>query len=199
LFARCNLKGIGPTGIGSTSSLDKGYLMKRFIWAKSYIATVAVIAVVLAALAAPSAGLGAEPPKCVGSQLTLTFVSFQGATGGRFWEMAFKNKSTTCTLRGFPTVKLLEKHRHAIHKSVGHWTVAPVKTVTLARNKLAFFVFRYTDGGFCPGRGFDAARFEFIPPNGHADFVYNPVSKNHGVPSLCTASSRVTAVSAKQI
>jgi hypothetical protein len=173
--------------------------MKRFIWANSHIATVAVIAVVLAALAAPSAGLGAGPPKCLGSQLTLTFVSFQGATGGRFWEMAFKNTSTTCAMRGFPNVRLLDRHGHAIHKPVSHWTLVPVTTLTLARNKLAFFVFRYTDGGFCPRMSFDAARFEFIPPNSHTDFVYNPVPKNHGVPSLCPASSRVTAVSAKRI
>jgi hypothetical protein len=166
---------------------------------RSRLVIVAAIAVVGAGLAAPSGGLGAGPPKCFSSQLALKFVSFQGATGGRFWEMAFKNTSTTCTLRGFPKVQLLDKHGHAIHKPVGHWTLVPVKTVRLARNKLAFFVFRYTDGGFCPGMSFDAARFEFTPPNRHAGFVYNPVPKNHGVPSLCTGSARVTAVSAKKI
>lgn len=166
---------------------------------KSRLAIVAAIAVVAAGLAGPSAGLGVAAPKCFSSQLTLKFVSFQGATGGRFWEMAFKNTSTTCTLRGFPKVKLLDKHGHAIHRSVGHWTLVPVKTVTLGKNKRAFFVFRYTDGGFCPGMSFNAARFEFTPPSRHAGFVYNPVPKNHGVPSLCTGSARVTAVSAKTI
>jgi hypothetical protein len=166
---------------------------------KSRFAIVAAIAAVGAGLATPSAGLGAGPPKCSSSQLALKFVGFQGATGGRYWEMAFNNTSSTCTLRGFPGVKLLDKHGHAIHKPVAHWTIVPVKTVRLARNKLAFFVFRYTDGGFCPGMSFGAARFEFIPPYSHAGFVYNPVPKNYGVPSLCTGSARVTAISAKKI
>jgi hypothetical protein len=169
--------------------------MRRF----RFVVAMAAVTVALCVLGGVATVALAGPPRCLGSQLTLRFVSLQGATGGRFWEMAFKNKSTTCTLRGFPTVKLLDKHRHAIHKSVGHWTAVPVKTVTLARNKLAFFVFRYTDGGFCSGMSFDPARFEFIPPNSHADFVYNPVPKNHGVPSICTGSARVTAVSAKKI
>ena len=143
--------------------------------------------------------VGAGPAKCFSSQLTLKFVSFQGATGGRFWEMAFKNTSSTCALRGFPKVTLLDKHGHAIHNSVSHWTLVPVKTVTLANDKLAFFVFRYSDGGFGAGKRFNAARFEFIPPNTHAGFVYNPVPKNRGMPSLCTGSARVTAVSAKKI
>ncbi len=168
---------------------------------KSWALVVAGVSAVAfaAGCVAPSAGLGAGPPKCFSSQLLLKFVSFEGATGARFWQMAFENVSSPCTLRGFPAVQLLDRHGHVIHKSIGHWNLVPVKTVTLGMNKRAFFAFRYTDGGFCPGRSFRAYRFKFAPPQRNAAFVFNPIPKNHGVPSLCTGSMRVTAVSSKKL
>jgi hypothetical protein len=91
------------------------------------------------AFAAPSAGLSSPPvPRCVSSQLTLKFVSFQGATGHRFWQLAFKNLGSTCSMHGFPRVVLLNGAGHVIPATVKH-EAGTVPTVSVAHGNRGHF------------------------------------------------------------
>ncbi len=154
---------------------------------------VALIAlVVLGPTTGPAA---AATPRCTSSQLELREVLFQGATGKRIWDFAFKNTGSKCTLRGYPGAGLLDKHGHVL--ATAKRVTATVKTITIAHNKRAFFRFVYTDGGFCPGSNYKAYRFQFIPPNLTHKFVFNPTALNHGVVSVCKKSEQIKPVTAK--
>ena len=73
---------------------------------------------------------------------------------------------------------------------------ATVKTITVAHNKRAFFRLVYTDGGFCPGSNYNAARFQFIAPNLTHKFIHNPTALNHGVVSVCKQPEQINPVTA---
>jgi Domain of unknown function (DUF4232) len=155
---------------------------------------VGVALIVLAALG-PATGSGAAgTPRCTSAQLQLKEVLFQGATGKRIWDFAFKNTGSPCTLRGYPGAGFLDKHGHLL--ATAKRVPATVKTITVAHNKRAFFRFVYTDGGFCPGRKYNAARFQFIAPNLTHKFIYNPTALNHGVVSVCKRSAQIQPVTA---
>jgi Protein of unknown function (DUF4232) len=143
-------------------------------------------------LATPSAGFGATVPHCFSSQLALKFVSFQAATGHRFWQLAFKNVGAKCTLRGFPRVVLLNSAGHVIHVTVKH-EAGPVPTVTVRHGKRGHFTFTYADGAFCGGH-FHASRLRIFPPKDTGGFVFNPVPANHAPIFICTGSQRVSPV-----
>jgi uncharacterized protein DUF4232 len=153
----------------------------------------------LAILATAAFGVVAVPgadaiaaPKCASSHLTLQFVSFQGATGHRFWQLAFKNLGSTCSLRGFPRIQLLDAGGHVIPAVVKH-EPGPVSTVRVGHGKRAHFTFTYTDGAFCNSH-FHASRIKSFPPHNAAGFVFNPVPKNHGPIFVCKGSERVSPV-----
>ncbi len=151
----------------------------------------------LMALAAlgPASGSGASgTPGCTSSQLELREVLFQGATGKRIWDLAFKNTGSPCTLRGYPGAGLLDKHGHLL--ATAKRVPATVKTITIAHNKRAFFGFAYTDGGFCPGSNYVAYRFQFIAPNLTHKYIFNPTALNHGVVSVCKRSEQIKPVTA---
>jgi hypothetical protein len=150
--------------------------------------------IALAALG-PATGSGAAgTPRCTSSQLELREVLFQGATGKRIWDFAFKNTGSKCTLRGYPGAGLLDKHGHLL--ATAKRVPATVKTITIAHNKRAFFRFVYTDGGFCPGSNYKAYRFQFIAPNLTHKFIFNPTALNHGVVSVCKGSEQIKPVTA---
>jgi hypothetical protein len=140
-------------------------------------------------------GFGAPPPHCSSSPLGLTFVSFQGATGHRFWQLAFKNAGSKCTLRGFPRVVLLNSVGHVINVTVKHET-GPVPTVVVPHGKRAHFTFTYLDGAFC-SQNFHASRLRIFPPKDTGGFVFNPLPANHGPIFICTGSQRVSPVRSK--
>lgn len=152
------------------------------------------VALIALATLSPAPSAAAGPPYCLSSQLTLREVSFQGATGKRIWEFAFKNQGSTCTLRGYPGAGLLDKHGNLVRTAKR--VPAPVKRITIAHNKRAFFGFAYEDGGFCPGHSYKAYRFQFIAPNLTHTFIYDPTALNHGVVSACRGSERVKPVTA---
>jgi hypothetical protein len=155
--------------------------------------SVGVALIALAALS-PASSAGAGTPQCVSSQLRLKEVSFQGATGKRVWDFAFKNTGSKCTLRGYPGVGLLGKHGNVVRTAKR--VPATVKTIAIAHNKQAFFRFVYEDGGFCPGKSYKAYRFQFIAPNLTHRFSYNPTALNHGVVSACKGSEQIKPVTA---
>jgi hypothetical protein len=159
------------------------------LWAASSVIAVAAV------FALPSVGFGAPAPHCSSSQLQLKFVSFQGATGHRFWQLAFKNVGSKCKLHGFPRVVLLNSAGHAIHATIKHET-GPVPTVTVSHGKRAHFTFTYADGGFC-NKHFHASRLRIFPPGGTGGFLFNPVPANHGTIFICTGSEQVSPVRAK--
>jgi hypothetical protein len=158
-------------------------------------AVVLAVCVVLGATVV-SAGAKATVPHCFSSQLTLKLVSFQGATGHRLWLFSWRNSSTKCTLRGFPKVVFLDKHGKADTGKVTHGTGFPVKTVTIAHGKRAFFGIEYLDGGFCGG-GVKAAHFSFTPPGATAAFKFNPTGANHGTVAFCRGSVTSFPVNSK--
>jgi uncharacterized protein DUF4232 len=92
-------------------------------------------AFVLAAtfLAGPAAGSSSAAPQCSTAQLRLKFIDTQAAAGRRYIDYAFKNAGARqCSLRGYPTVVLLDKQGHVIHSAhakVGHSPISPIRTV----------------------------------------------------------------------
>jgi len=185
-----------PEYVAITSPVGKGInAMRLFGPRKGAIRArslaLPLIAAGAVALCAPLPALGATPPKCFSSQLVLKFVSFQGATGHRFWQLAFKNVGPVCSMHGFPTVKLLN-HGHVIPATIQHET-GPVHTVIVAHGKRGHFTFAYVDGGFCT-QHFTATRLRIRPPHDLAPFVFNPVPKNGGPISVCKGSERVSPV-----
>jgi hypothetical protein len=65
------------------------------------LAAGALVTVGLIGLLAPSPGSGAPvPARCKTPQLSIKLVSFQRATGHRFWQLAFSNNGAKCSLHG---------------------------------------------------------------------------------------------------
>jgi Domain of unknown function (DUF4232) len=154
-------------------------------------ASVGVLAV--AVLVAPATSLGVTAPHCNSSQLSLKFVSFQGATGHRFWQFALKNNGAKCSLHGFSRAQLLAANGHVITSAFHHETGFPVNTVTVAHGKRAFVAITYVDGAFCTAH-FHAPKVKIFPPGNAAGFVFNMVPKNMGTPFICTGSEGVFPV-----
>jgi Protein of unknown function (DUF4232) len=152
---------------------------------------------VLVALAAPAAGSGSAAPHCRSSQLALKFVSFQGATGHRFWQFALQNSGAKCSLHGFSRVQLLASNGHVITSTFHHETGFPVNTVTVAHGKRAFVAITYLDGAFCSTGHFHAPKVRIFPPGDAGGFVFNMVPKNMGPPFICAGSEGVFPATSK--
>ena len=73
-------------------------------------------------------------------------VSFEGASGHRFWQLAFRNLGATCSLHGFSRVLLLAHSGRSITDGFKRETGFAQSTVTLERGKSAFVAFTYRDG-----------------------------------------------------
>jgi len=149
------------------------------------------------ALALPAAGLGESAPGCESSQLLLKFVGFQGATGHRYWQLAFTNEGRPCSLRGFARVQLLDPGDNPILAAFHHETAFPVSTVVVAHGKRAFVAYTYLDGSFCASGQFYAAKARVFPPGGATGFVFNMARRNMGAPYMCPGSEGVFPVTAK--
>lgn len=158
---------------------------------------VVAVAVCAAALAAPASGAGASTPPCKSWQLRLKFVGFQGATGHRYWQMAFRNAGNTCSLRGFSRVQLLAADGHVITPAFRHETAFPVKTVVVGPGNRAFVAYTYVDGRFCASGQFHAPKARLSPPGATGGFVFNMVRGNAGPPSVCPGTEGVFPVTAK--
>jgi hypothetical protein len=160
-------------------------------------ATIAVFVLAAWFLAGPAAGSSSAVPQCSTAQLRLKFVDTQAATGHRYIDYAFKNAGARkCSLRGYPTVVLLDKQGHVIHSAhakVGHVSLSPIRTVVIGSGKRAFFSFTWGDGAFCPGSAFTFYGLRVSPPNNAIGF--RPVL---GKTPACDGFSGVSAVRPKR-
>ncbi len=147
-----------------------------------------------AALALPASGAGAATPNCTPGQLSMRVVSFEGASGHRFWQLAFRNLGATCSVRGFARVVLLAHNGHPITDGFKRETGFPQSTVTLERGKSAFVAFTYRAGGFCSTRSFRAFRVRIFLPGAAGGFVLNPMPRTNGPIFLCARSERIYPV-----
>ncbi len=144
-------------------------------------------------LLAPSPGSGAPvPARCKTAQLSIKLVSFQAATGHRFWQLAFSNNGSKCSLHGYPSVTLLNSAGHKIAATIKH-EPGSVSTVVIAHGKRGHFTFSYADAGFC-SQHFSAARMRLFPPGASRGLLFNPVRANHGQIGICTNSELVSPV-----
>jgi hypothetical protein len=148
-------------------------------------------------LAGPAAGSSSAVPRCSAAQLRVKFVDTQAAAGRVYVDYAFKNAGTgNCSLRGYPTVVLLDKQGqviHSAHAEVGQFPASPIRTVVIGPGKRAFFTFRWGDGAFCPGRAFTFYGLRVSPPNNAVGF-----RSVLGKTSACDGFSGVSAVRPKR-
>ena len=102
---------------------------------------------------------------CAASQLRLALVRVLGATGHRSWDLAFSNVgSTSCSLRGYPSVELVGRSGRAIGPRVLRDRLFRTETVDLAPGQRAFFTLVYAIAGPCRPRSFNADGLAVIPP-----------------------------------
>jgi Protein of unknown function (DUF4232) len=115
-----------------------------------------------AAAASPKAGASA---RCRTSQLRLSLARTLGAAGRRDWDLALRNVGTrTCTLRGYPTVQLVNRQGHRIQPQTIDNDLFATRTVTLHPGQRAFFTFVFESAGPCVPHGFTAAGLAVFPP-----------------------------------
>jgi hypothetical protein len=124
---------------------------------------VAGLALTAGALAAPAIGSGGTP-RCSTTFLRLDFVRGQGFTSHRAWDFALRNTGpTTCHLRGYPGVSLLDSHARMEGPSVVRRS-ASVQTVVLKPWQRSYFTFVFTVAAPCPS-GVNASGLQVFPPN----------------------------------
>jgi len=123
----------------------------------------AALALAAATLAGPAFGSGATR-RCATPFLRLDFVRGQGFTSHRAWDFALRNTGpTTCHLRGYPGVALLDSQARVEGPSVARRS-ASVQSVVLAPWERAFFTFVFTVAGPCPS-GVHASGLQVFPPD----------------------------------
>jgi hypothetical protein len=97
----------------------------------------------------------------------------QGFTSHRAWDFGLPNAgSTTCHLKGYPGVGLLDAHAHPINVAVSRNTAFPVKNVVLHPWQRAYFSFVFVVGGPCLPHSFSAYGLGVFPPNSAARLAY---------------------------
>ena len=139
----------------------------------SRLGMVTVLAMLVAGLAAPSSSLSASTPRCSTSNLRLDFVNEEAATSHRFWNLALRNVGpTTCHLKGYPGVGLLDVNAKAINDPVVRQTGFKQRNVVLTPWQRAYFSFSYAVSGPCIPNFFYAYGIEVFPPNGTQRLVY---------------------------
>jgi hypothetical protein len=156
-------------------------------------ATVLVLASGLLAASSPVAT--ASVRNCSAAQLRLKFVDAQGATGRNYIDYAFEDVGVAkCSLRGYPSAVLLNKHGHMLptpHAMVGQWPLSMVRTVVLGSGQPAFFTFTWVAAAFCPST-FTFYGLRVTPPPDATAFPWQL-----GRTSACANSAWVTAVRPK--
>jgi hypothetical protein len=105
------------------------------------------------------------PATCAVSHLRLSLVRVLGATGHRSWDLAFKNTATTtCTLHGYPTVKLINSKAKAIKPKIIHNHLSKTQTLNLAAGQRAYFTLIYAIAGPCLPHSLTANGIAITPP-----------------------------------
>jgi hypothetical protein len=139
----------------------------------------------LTALAVPSAGSGQVLSHCPAAQLRISRLDVQGAAGHRYWDLALRNVGqTSCRMRGYPGVGLLDKHGRLLAVNVSRISGFPRPTVTLAHGRSAYFSFGYASGGPCIPHTFNAYAIEVYPPDDYGHLLLDA----HGAFNVCDTS-----------
>jgi hypothetical protein len=144
----------------------------------------------LGLLAASPGGAKAVLATCSPAKLAVKLISFQGATGHRYWQLAFRNTGSPCKLHGYPGVTLLSTAGYVVRLAVKH-EPGPLPTVSVSHGGLAHFTFSYVDGGFCKVH-VTGTRLRLFAPGAVAGYFFNPVPANHGPLSVCSNSAMVS-------
>ncbi len=117
----------------------------------------------------PSHPVNPAPPPptrpCAVSHLRLSLV--QGRIAASHWSgvLALKNiAAARCTLRGYPSVRLLTRRGQALGARIAHARGRSIQTVTLRPGQRAFFTFTYALAGACLSRSFTAYGVAVTPP-----------------------------------
>jgi hypothetical protein len=132
--------------------------------------------------AAPGAPQMASPPPpsvraCPTSRVRLGSVRVLGALGHRAWDLALRNAgSVTCTLRGYPTVRLLNRgHRVITRVRVRHAPGFSEPTIVLSPGGRVFFTLLWAAAGPCVPHFFYAYGISVTPPgSSHARKLRHP-------------------------
>jgi hypothetical protein len=114
----------------------------------SRLAVLSLLAALVGGLGAPASGLGASAPRCSTATLRLDLVSEDAATSHRFWNLSLRNTgASTCHLKGFPGVGLLDANAGSINDPVVRQTGFKQRNVVLKPWQRAYFTFGYAVSG----------------------------------------------------
>jgi len=127
------------------------------------------VALALATLVGASASIAHSPPRCASASLRAW--AGHPALGPRTtsWQYGLLNiGSQTCTIRGFPSVTMLDDSGRPMPTIVRQTSApgyGPVQLITLRKGKSAWFIVSYADQAgyeydFCPA----SARLRLTPP-----------------------------------
>ncbi len=133
---------------------------------RSRCAPLAAVLVAAALAGGPAPALAtAAPPRCATSRLRLVLARQSAAAGRRFWEIALRNVGRSpCALRGYPVVGLLDSRGRPLTVAVEREGRLPIRTVTVALARVAYFTLAYEDSGPCLPRFFWAYGVSVYPP-----------------------------------
>lgn len=104
-----------------------------------------------------------RPSRC--SRLRLSSMRVLGTLGHREWDLALRSAaSVTCTLRGYPSVRLLNRRGRVLAIRAKHARGFPVRTVRLSPRQRAFFTVSYAASGPCLPHFLSAYGLSVTPP-----------------------------------
>jgi hypothetical protein len=135
------------------------------------VAAGGILSIAVLALLAPSVSVGLSTPRCSVSNLRVDKVGEDDFTSHRSWDLALRNVApTTCQLRGYPRVRLLDSRARLMPTRVDHVAGSP-HTVVLRPWHRAFFTFTFATSGPC-SRAVFAYGVRVIPPNASRRLAY---------------------------
>ncbi len=121
----------------------------------------------------PASGLAQATRRCATSNLRLDFIDSQGATSHRYWDLTLRNVgASTCSLKGFPGVALLNVRARPINDRVTRASGFTQRAVVLAPWRSAYFSFGYAVSAPCLPNFFYAYGIEVFPPGSRGRLVY---------------------------
>ncbi len=143
---------------------------------RSMVTIACALALGAAVLSVPTRAFGAGPARCTTSQLRVDKTGENDATSHRGIEFALRNvSSTTCTLRGYPSMRLLDGAARSMPDSIAHFGGPPngpaIHTVTLKPWHRAFFGIYFAVSGPCPAAVY-AWGVRFTPPGAARGVVW---------------------------
>jgi hypothetical protein len=168
-----------PLKEGADMSPDVHWIRGRAWWLIAPLFAVLLALILVPSTRAKRATAAAGTPSCSVTNLRVDKVGENDFTSHRSWDLALRNvASTTCQMKGFPGVRLLDRNARAEATVVGH-VLGPPHTVVLRPWHRAFFGFTFTVSGPCSAAVF-AYGVRVSPPRSTRRVVYY-----HGRFDLC--------------